>query len=201
MGCFGTNCGTLQLPPQNILVCFVFFICFLSLCVVLWWRMQGQREIWEVQKNSGTGQHIGAGFVGMGVGKPVLRLWEQKSWPCPGNLRWPIQSSVGEFTLVVQIIETLQADQISYHPGPDPRIGNVPCPTPKSISSVYRLVKGPILLIQSCWMSMTQGNNRITSRSPNEDPILKVSQNPDTMKQTNDSFYWIFASKDMWADG
>lgn len=130
MGCFGTNCGTLQLPPQDILVCFVFFICFLSLCVVLWWRMQGQREIWEVRKNSGTGQHIGAGFVGMGVGKPVLRLWEQKSWPCPGNLRWPIQSSVGEFTLVVQIIETLQADQISYHPGPDPRAGNVPPQNP-----------------------------------------------------------------------
>jgi hypothetical protein len=35
----------------------------------------------------------------------------------------------------------------------------------------------PVLLIQSC---MTQGNNRITWRKPNENPILMMSQKPET---------------------
>lgn len=49
-------------------LCFVFFICFLSLCVVLCWRLQGQRENTRGSGNSGTGQLIGAGSEGMGVG-------------------------------------------------------------------------------------------------------------------------------------
>ena len=32
---------------------------------------------------------------------------------------------------------------------------------------------------------MTQGNNRITGRSPSEDPILMVSQMPETPNQIN----------------
>ena len=48
-------------------------------------------------------------------------------------------------------------------------------------------MKGAILQIQSCSISTTQGNNRITGRSPNEDPILMVSQKPETSNQTNDS--------------
>jgi hypothetical protein len=34
---------------------------------------------------------------------------------------------------------------------------------------------------------MTQGNNRITWRSPDEDPILMVSQKLEISKQTNNS--------------
>jgi hypothetical protein len=34
--------------------------------------------------------------------------------------------------------------------------------------------KWPVLLFQSCKISMTQGNNRITKESLNEDPILMV---------------------------
>jgi hypothetical protein len=37
-------------------------------------------------------------------------------------------------------------------------------------------VKGPVLLFQSCRISMTQGNNRITGRSPDEDLIVMLSQ-------------------------
>jgi hypothetical protein len=37
-------------------------------------------------------------------------------------------------------------------------------------------------------ISMTQGNKRITGRSPNEDPVLMVSQKPEILNQTKDSF-------------
>ena len=48
-------------------------------------------------------------------------------------------------------------------------------------------VKGPVLLFQSCKISMTLGNNRITRRTPSEDPMLMVSQQPEISNQTNDS--------------
>jgi hypothetical protein len=35
--------------------------------------------------------------------------------------------------------------------------------------------------------SMAQGNNRITRRSPGEDPILMVPQRPEIFSQTSDS--------------
>jgi hypothetical protein len=41
-----------------------------------------------------------------------------------------------------------------------------------------------VLLIQRCRTSTTQGNNSITWRRPSEDPVLMVSQKPDT---SNDS--------------
>lgn len=39
-------------------------------------------------------------------------------------------------------------------------------------------MKGPVLLLQSCRVSMTQCNNRIT-RNPSEVPILMLSQKPE----------------------
>jgi hypothetical protein len=36
-------------------------------------------------------------------------------------------------------------------------------------------------------ISMTQSNNRITERSPGEDPILMMSQKPEILNQTNAS--------------
>ena len=46
-----------------------------------------------------------------------------------------------------------------------------------NIYPIYELLehgKGPVLWIQSCRISMTQGNNRISERSPSEDPVLIV---------------------------
>lgn len=40
-------------------------------------------------------------------------------------------------------------------------------------------MEGPVLLFQSCRVSMAQGNNRITGSS-GEDPVLMVSQKPET---------------------
>jgi hypothetical protein len=48
---------------------------------------------------------------------------------------------------------------------------------------------------------MTQGNNRKTGRSPDEDPILMVSQKPEISNQTNDSLQRTFASEDVWTEG
>jgi hypothetical protein len=61
----------------------------------------------------------------------------------------------------------------------------------------FRRVKGPVLPIQSCRISMTRGNNR-TTRSPSEDPVLMVSQKPEILNQTNDSSKWALASEDVW---
>ena len=48
---------------------------------------------------------------------------------------------------------------------------------------------------------MTQGNNRISERSPSEDPVLFVLQKPEASNQTNDSLQRTFASEDVWAKG
>ena len=52
------------------------------------------------------------------------------------------------------------------------------------LCELLECVKGSVLLIQSCRISTTQGNNRITGRSPSEDPILMVSQKPEISNQT-----------------
>ena len=46
-----------------------------------------------------------------------------------------------------------------------------------NIYPIYELlesVKDPVLQSQSCRISMTQGNNRISERSPSEDPVWIV---------------------------
>ena len=45
------------------------------------------------------------------------------------------------------------------------------------IYPIYKLpehMKGTVLKIQSCRISMIQDNNRISKRSPSEDPVLIV---------------------------
>ena len=58
-------------------------------------------------------------------------------------------------------------------------------PTMHIIFELLEYVKGPVPLIQRCRISMTQGNNRITGRSPDEDPVLMVSQKPEISNQTH----------------
>lgn len=54
--------------------------------------------------------------------------------------------------------------------------------------SLLEHVKGPVLQIQSCRISIIQSNHRIAGRSPWDEPILKISQKPETSNQTNNSF-------------
>lgn len=56
---------------------------------------------------------------------------------------------------------------------------------PYIICELLGHVKGQVLLIQNCRISMKQRNNR---RSPGEDPGLVVSQKSEISKQTNDLF-------------
>ena len=47
--------------------------------------------------------------------------------------------------------------------------------------------KGPFLQIQSYRIFMTWDSNRISERSPGEDPVLILQQKRETLNQTNDS--------------
>jgi hypothetical protein len=49
------------------------------------------------------------------------------------------------------------------------------------IYELLGITKGLVLLIQNYRISMTQSNNRMTKRSPCEDPILIGPQNPETL--------------------
>jgi hypothetical protein len=48
------------------------------------------------------------------------------------------------------------------------------------INELLECVKEPVLQIQSCRISMTKGNNRLSERTPSEVPVLKVQQKPET---------------------
>ena len=84
----------------------------------------------------------------MGAGEPTpraLRAGELTPPPansCPG---WPSQSNVG-VTLVLQIRESQHADQLSYHPGPNPG-SEVAHPKIYIICQWLGQVIGPVLLI------------------------------------------------------
>jgi hypothetical protein len=57
------------------------------------------------------------------MGEPALRMWEQESWPCPllvATLGEQAGGSAWDLTLVLRLLKSWQADQISYHPDPDP---------------------------------------------------------------------------------
>lgn len=77
------------------------------------------------------------------------------------------------------------AARLSYHPC---QIQSPELVHPKSVSSKNSWD----MVIQNCRISMTQGNNKITRKSLDEDPLLIVSQNPEISNQNNE---------DMWTKG
>jgi hypothetical protein len=136
----------------------------------------------ESRTSTLTEQHSGAGSGGMGAGGSTPRAWEQEGWPClllmevlGGLARAGLESSPWWYRW--GRANTLT----SYYPGPNP-----------GLCEWLSWIKRQVLLIQSCKISMTQGNNRITERSPGEDPILTMSQKPEISNQINDSLQWIF---------
>jgi hypothetical protein len=59
-----------------------------------------------------------------------------------------------------------------------------------NIYPIYELleeVEGPSLQIQSCRISMTQGNSRISEKISSEDPVLIVCQEPEASSRNSDS--------------
>ncbi|GAB1287890.1 Golgi pH regulator [Apodemus speciosus] len=61
------------------------------------------------------------------------------------------------------------------------------------ICELLEHVKELVLQSQSCRVSMTQGDNRRSERSPSEDPVLTVWQKPEALNQTSDSLQLTFA--------
>lgn len=52
------------------------------------------------------------------------------------------------------------------------------------ICELMEPVKGPVLQNQTCRMSETQGNSKMSERSSSEDPVLRVSQKPEALNWT-----------------
>ena len=137
---------------------------------------------WESEPCTLTGQHSGAGSGGVGAGELGSEGMQGEELPLPpadGGIGWSSQSSTRELALVVQRRESWRADQIQG--------------SERFHLQIYIICKGlgcmkwPALLIQSGRISMTQGNKRITGRSPSEDPILMESQKPETSNQSSNS--------------
>ena len=64
---------------------------------------------------------------------------------------------------------------------------NQGCELAHPIYDLLEHVKGPVLQIQSSRVSMTQGTNRISTKSPCEGSVLMVEQKPEASSQINDS--------------
>ena len=61
----------------------------------------------------------------------------------------------------------------SYHSGPDPELlFSWPTPTYNCIYELLEHMKGLVLQSQSDRISVVQGNNRVSEKSPGEDPVL-----------------------------
>jgi hypothetical protein len=58
-----------------------------------------------------------------------------------------------------------------------------------------------VLLIQSCRISMTQGNKRKTRSSPDEEPPSTVQQTLEMLNQISESLQRAFASEEAWTEG
>lgn len=71
-----------------------------------------------------TGQHSGLALVAYVQVKKSDSVKSEGAAPAPDGystegVSW---GSVGELALVVELQEIWQGDQVSYHPGPDPRL-------------------------------------------------------------------------------
>ena len=78
--------------------------------------------------------------------------------------------------------ESWQADQLSKHPGLDQGFELA-----QHISELLAHVKGPVLHNKSYRISRTQGNSKISERSPRAGPVWRVEQKPESLNHTNDS--------------
>lgn len=110
-----------------------------------------------------------------------MRARELPLPPADGNTDWPSQSHAGELALMCREGRTSRltssaTNQVQI------QMSEPAHPKTYLICEQLGCLKGPV-----CYrISMTQDNNRITTRSHNEAPIL-VSQKPETLNQISDS--------------
>lgn len=74
---------------------------------------------------------------------------------------------------MVQIRKSQCIDELSYHTGPDL---DFVYPQIYIICELLWYMEVLVLLIQSCRISMTKGNNRIAGKNPAATTILMMSQ-------------------------
>lgn len=91
-----------------------------------------------------------------------------------------------ELTLGMKAQDSCQAEQLSFHQGPDIRHWFT-LPKIHLISELMEHVKRQVLQTQSHGTSMKQGNKKISRISPalGEDPLL-VQQNPEASNNSNE---------------
>lgn len=89
-----------------------------------------------------------------------------------------------ELTLEMKAQDSCQAEQLSYHQGPD-KPHWFTLPKFHLIFELLEHVKRQVLQTQSHGTSMKQGNKKISRISPGEDPLL-AQQKPETSNHSNE---------------
>lgn len=94
-----------------------------------------------------------------------MRVTELTLPPASGGIEWPSWASDEELALVMRM-QDLWVDQLSYHlsyaqiQGFELALNNI-----YTICELLECVKGPVLLMQICRISMIQ-TNRLSKKSP-----------------------------------
>jgi hypothetical protein len=117
----------------------------------------------------------------------LLASCRQKKW----SQSWPGQS--GRAGPGVPVQESRWTEQFIYHPGPDSGLW-VDVSQHLPHHELLEHMKGPVLQIQSCRIPMTQGNNRISQKSPCEDPVLIHVAEAKSLEPDQ----WLIAMKSCW---
>jgi hypothetical protein len=82
------------------------------------------------------------------LGELVPMASARESWPCTSTVSWLEGMIMGELALVMWAQKSWQADQLSYHPGPDPGFE----PAHSNIYPTNKLlehIEGPVLQNQA----------------------------------------------------
>lgn len=130
------------------------------------------------------------------VGELAHESLKWENWPCPSLaaiLRREdpalLLGSKTELALVVGIVDkpvSRSENRDSVQIPLRPRYKDLSGPTPTS-TPLMEFMKGSVLKIQNYSISMTQGNNRVSEKSPSEVPLLTEQQKPESLFQTENS--------------
>jgi hypothetical protein len=176
------------------------------------WRQEGLETAWCAYPALPPEDVVMSPCCHRGPWQICVDAWVLESWPHPlpagTQVSWPVphQGHAGELAPVAERLTAgpcpcgyCRQERWSCHSPrqsrragrlTNSRSGPLSWPTPTPISFIYGVtlecVKRLLLQNQSCRISMTQGNNRRSERSPGEDPGLMVEQKPEASNQTSD---------------
>lgn len=105
-------------------------------------------------------------------GKEGIKKKEGMTW-VTRELALSVRGHACPFVEVGGGLVKTQADQLSFHPGPESRPWVDP-PQHPSYHELLELVKGPVLRGHCHRISMTLGNGRISEKTQGKGPVLMV---------------------------